>query len=60
MTLSIWRITKVFKLFITKGKVEKVKKVVGELLEKRGRKVAIKEIAFFLGLDDLSEVGWWE
>ena len=34
-----------FKLFITKDKVEKVKKVVGELLEKRGRKVAIKEIA---------------
>ena len=49
-----------FKLFITKDKVEKVKKVVGELLEKRGRKVAIKEIAFFLGLEDLSEVGWWE
>ena len=39
-----------FKLFITKDRVEKVKKVEGELLEKRGRKVAIKEIACFCGL----------
>ena len=42
--------TEVFKLFLTEDKIGRVKKVVGELLEKRGRLVTIKEVASVCGL----------
>ena len=42
--------TEVFKLFLTEDKIGRVKKVVAEMLEKRGQLVEIKEVASVCGL----------